>query len=225
MNTPKWIIDAVRELGLVDILAVGLAPRLLNNIPQTALLALADVACHRAQLDGSDASGCARDLVKSIMEVLTAGDTESGELAQTHIDAWVLLNELGIPLGDEGRVFSLVDRIRILGSELRRSTDYYMKADEQASELQDQVFELQEHRALTGKVHDQTLDLVTKLRARVAELESMCGPVPRLEDNQIDTPIEVERLENVLRFIGNNCENPEMVRDFVSRGLRGKSVP
>lgn len=48
---------------------------------------------------------------------------------------------------------------------------------------------------------------------------------PRLTDEMIDTPAEVERLEAALRYIGANCEDVETVRDLVSRALRGKSVP
>ena len=49
--------------------------------------------------------------------------------------------------------------------------------------------------------------------------------VPKLTDDMLGTEREVERLENVLRYIGANCEDPETVRDNVSRALRGKSVP
>lgn len=48
---------------------------------------------------------------------------------------------------------------------------------------------------------------------------------PRLRDEQLGTQAEVERLEAALRYIGANCEDPESVRDHVSRALRGKSVP
>jgi hypothetical protein len=48
---------------------------------------------------------------------------------------------------------------------------------------------------------------------------------PRLEDADIGTEREVERLEAALRWIGANCEDADTVRDNVSRALRGKSVP
>jgi hypothetical protein len=49
--------------------------------------------------------------------------------------------------------------------------------------------------------------------------------VPRLTDADLGTEREVERMEAALRWIGANCEDPEMVRHNISRALRGKSVP
>lgn len=48
---------------------------------------------------------------------------------------------------------------------------------------------------------------------------------PSLKDADLDTPAEVRRLEAALRWISENCEDPEMVRHNISRALRGKSVP
>ena len=49
--------------------------------------------------------------------------------------------------------------------------------------------------------------------------------VPKLTDDEIGTWKEIERLEAALRWIGINSEDPESVRDLVSRALRGKSLP
>lgn len=43
------------------------------------------------------------------------------------------------------------------------------------------------------------------------------------DDN--DGPREVLRLESALRFISKNSDDPETVRDLISRALRGKSLP
>lgn len=48
---------------------------------------------------------------------------------------------------------------------------------------------------------------------------------PSLRDADLGTEREIERLETALRWIGANCEDPEMVRHNISRTLRGKSVP
>lgn len=56
-------------------------------------------------------------------------------------------------------------------------------------------------------------------------LKAIEETAPRLRDADIGTEAEVERLESALRWIGNNCEDPEMVRHNISRALRGKSVP
>jgi hypothetical protein len=49
--------------------------------------------------------------------------------------------------------------------------------------------------------------------------------VPRLKGEDIGTEREILRLEECLRWLGRNCEDPEMVRHNISRALRGKSVP
>lgn len=49
--------------------------------------------------------------------------------------------------------------------------------------------------------------------------------VAKLTDDMLDTPAEIRRLEDALRWISENCEDPEMVRHNISRALRGKSVP
>lgn len=125
MITPKWILDSVLELDLRhpyadadsgDIAAM-LAAELLQRLPQDAMLSLAEVACARAALDGSDTQQCAADLVKSIVEVLAAGDTEVMSLTRLVGEAWGTLSQLGVPLGDEGSVFSLVDRIKWLANQ------------------------------------------------------------------------------------------------------------
>lgn len=125
MVTPKWILDSVCQIVRTDgpafvtnaarnVVADRLAPELLARLPQDAMRSLAEVACARAALDSSDTQQCAADLVKSIVEVLAAGDTEVMSLTALLGEAWSTLSQLGVPLGDEGSVFTLVDRIKWL---------------------------------------------------------------------------------------------------------------
>lgn len=64
-----------------------------------------------------------------------------------------------------------------------------------------------------------------RVTERVLRAINETAYVPRLTDADLDTERETQRLEAALRWIGNNCEDPEMVRHNISRALRGKSLP
>lgn len=113
-----------------------LATQLLSRIPQDAMRSLAEVACARAALDGSDIQQCAADLVKSMLEVLAAGDTEVMSLTSQLSEAWSTLGKLGVPSGDEHSVFTLVDRIRLLDEARREAWHARDRAEDRASDLE-----------------------------------------------------------------------------------------
>lgn len=142
MITPKWILDSVRELGLVtmhhgcDEVAAMLAAQLVARLPQDAMRSLADVACARAALDSSDTQQCAADLVKSIVEVLAAGDTEVMSLTDLVGGAWLALNESGAPQSDDRGELCLVDRIQWLSESRRDAWHERDRADDRAADLE-----------------------------------------------------------------------------------------
>ena len=64
-----------------------------------------------------------------------------------------------------------------------------------------------------------------RVTERVLRAINETAYVPRLTDADLDTEREIQRLEAALRWVGNNCEDPEMTRHHISRALRGKSLP
>lgn len=65
------------------------------------------------------------------------------------------------------------------------------------------------------------------LKLLITDLARQRGDVvvPRLEDVDLGTAREVQRLEDALRWIGKNFTSVESLQDHVSRALRGKSLP